>query len=66
MWTLVNVGLLVGYFIHFQIDDNYFYMRQRTKVTIPSSAVCVCMLVLTTGYCHQSVVFVKEMASLRE
>jgi len=39
VWMLVNIGLFIGFFIQFQTFDQYFYMRQRTKVC---SVSCLC------------------------
>ena len=38
---LINIGLFVGFFVQFQTFDQYFYMRQRTKVicTITTAAL---------------------------
>ena len=43
VWMLINIGLFVGYFVQFQISDRYFYMRQRTKVSVtPATVLSVC------------------------
>ena len=45
IWMLINIGLFVGYFVQFQTSDRYFYMRQRTKVSITFTVLCSCSVV---------------------